>query len=623
VINIGMPPKRQSKRKSLHHQHKVKKKVAEHHRQQRRDARKNALTHKPKKKDPGIPNIYPFKEQLMAKAEAHRQKLDDEKQRQKDDRAALRKKLREGAGDSMSALVADAAKRAKTFEKDEQMSIEEKEQKAQMYNLKDGSKRAYFKEFKKIVEMSDVILEVLDARDPLGCRCPDVEQKIVAKHPNKKIIFILNKIDLVPQENVEPWLKYLRNEFPAIAFKCSTQEQRKNLGRNDKKKSEAGGLSTVQLLEKSECLGADTLLQLLKNYSRNSGMKTALSVGIIGYPNVGKSSLINSLKRTRSVGVGSTPGFTKVVQEIQLDKSIKLIDSPGIVFSTKNSSDSDIILRNAIKVSQVVDPIAPVEAIMRKCQREQLMAVYKLSEYNDTTGFLIQIATNRGKLKKGGAPNILQAAKSVLQDWNEGRIRFFSIPPERKDVHISAEIVQTYGKAFDLHSILDTEQNMISSLDDKFSRKKNNFMEMTSSEAQDSAYDLDADDLSEEENDLEHFSAEDEEESEDGEEEGEEGEEEVEEGEEEEMENDEEEGDDMEEEEEEEAPVAIPIAARQKQKLRDEADKHNPQLNKARKQKQKKDKKKDKKVVGAGGDDTYDFSTDFYGGEGSDLDLDD
>lgn len=64
----------------------------------------------------------------------------------------------------------------------------------------------------------------------------------------------------------------------------------------------------------SVCLGADSLLQLLKNYCRTNGVKTSITVGIIGYPNVGKSSLINSLKRSRAVGVSSTAGFTRTVQ---------------------------------------------------------------------------------------------------------------------------------------------------------------------------------------------------------------------------------------------------------------------------------------------------------------------
>ena len=61
----------------------------------------------------------------------------------------------------------------------------------------DGSKKAYFREIKKILETADVVLEVLDARDPLGSRCPDIEKKIIAKDPNKKIILVLNKIGML------------------------------------------------------------------------------------------------------------------------------------------------------------------------------------------------------------------------------------------------------------------------------------------------------------------------------------------------------------------------------------------------------------------------------------------
>ena len=68
------------------------------------------------------------------------------------------------------------------------------------------------------------------------------------------------------------------------------------------------------VMSSNVCLGADNVLQLLKNYCRNNGMKTSITVGVIGYPNVGKSSLINSLKRSRAVGVSSTAGFTRAIQ---------------------------------------------------------------------------------------------------------------------------------------------------------------------------------------------------------------------------------------------------------------------------------------------------------------------
>ena len=75
--------------------------------------------------------------------------------------------------------------------------------------------------------------------------------------------------DLVPREAVEKWLKFLREELPAVAFKCSTQEQRSNLGW----KSSSKAAKTSNLLQTSDCLGADTLLKLLKNYSRSHEVK--------------------------------------------------------------------------------------------------------------------------------------------------------------------------------------------------------------------------------------------------------------------------------------------------------------------------------------------------------------
>lgn len=76
--------------------------------------------------------------------------------------------------------------------------------------------------------------------------------------------FRWNFVDLIPQENVDAWLKYLRNEYPAIAFKCSTQEQKNNLSQRRSDIARNPGFNGMELLERAECLGADTLLQLLK-----------------------------------------------------------------------------------------------------------------------------------------------------------------------------------------------------------------------------------------------------------------------------------------------------------------------------------------------------------------------
>ena len=88
----------------------------------------------------------------------------------------------------------------------------------------------------------------------------------------------------------------------------------------------------------STAVGVDSLMNILKNYARIEGddkkLKQLITVGVVGFPNVGKSSLINSLKRSKAAATGNTPGVTKSMQEIQLDKNIVLIDSPGVVLST-------------------------------------------------------------------------------------------------------------------------------------------------------------------------------------------------------------------------------------------------------------------------------------------------
>ncbi len=388
---------------------------------------------------------------MLQKMEAAKAKAKENLEQQKVRRAKEIEKKRQ-------VTMAELAQRAQTHEKAYEARVVAKAGLAAATGP-DASRQAYYRDFKKVVEQADVILEVLDARDPAGCRCTAVEQWLAGKYPQKKIILVLNKIDLVPRDVVEQWLKHLRAQLPAVAFKCSTQTQRTHLAHA----TVPADLASADLLRGSECLGGDALMQLLKNYARSANLKTAISVGIIGYPNVGKSSLINSLKRSKVVGVGSTPGLTKSTQEIHLDKTIKLVDCPGIVFASGAAADA--ALRNAVKVEQLKDPIAPVELIMRRCRREQLQQLYAIPAFGSAAEFLVHIAKKKGKLKKGGVPDYDAAARTVLQDWNSGKIKYYTLPPrDAAGTHLGAAIVPAWGKSFALADVLGGDSKLLASL---------------------------------------------------------------------------------------------------------------------------------------------------------------
>ncbi|NXK85056.1 NSN1 protein, partial [Amazona guildingii] len=90
-----------------------------------------------------------------------------------------------------------------------------------------------------------------------------------------------------------------------------------------------------------------------------------------GYPNVGKSSLINSLKRSRACGVGATPGVTRCLQAVQLDRHIQLLDCPGVVMET-GAPPAAAPLRGALAPQRLRDPLTPAAAILRRCPPQQV-----------------------------------------------------------------------------------------------------------------------------------------------------------------------------------------------------------------------------------------------------------
>lgn len=230
------------------------------------------------------------------------------------------------------------------------------------------------------------------------------------------------------------WVKLLSQEYPTLAFHASL----------------------------TNSFGKGTLISLLRQFSSLHASRKQISVGFIGYPNTGKSSIINTLRKKKVCSTAPIPGETKVWQYITLMKRIYLIDCPGIVPPSVTDSPEDILLRGVVRVENVENPAQYVPAVLAKCKRHHLERTYDVkgwagasnsepmsAEEGDIVGkpnsdkqrteeairFLDALARKGGRLLKGGEADLDGVAKMVLNDFLRGKIPWFSPPPatERKD----------------------------------------------------------------------------------------------------------------------------------------------------------------------------------------------
>ena len=169
------------------------------------------------------------------------------------------------------------------------------------YIFKAGQSRRIHAELFKVIDSSDVVIQVLDARDPMGTRSQYLENFLKTEKKHKHLVFILNKCDLVPTWVTKGWIVHLSASVPTLAFHASI----------------------------TKSFGKGALINLLRQFSKLHSDKKQISVGFIGYPNVGKSSIINTLKAKKCCNVAPLAGETKVWQYVSLFRRVNLIDCPG------------------------------------------------------------------------------------------------------------------------------------------------------------------------------------------------------------------------------------------------------------------------------------------------------
>jgi len=244
-----------------------------------------------------------------------------------------------------------------------------------------------------IIEQADIILEVLDARFIEKTRNIEVEEKV--KKLGKILIYVLNKSDLVDIKKIEQEVE-LEKLRPYLFF--SARKRKGSLTLKRLIKIEAGKLN-----------------------------KDAVNVGVVGYPNTGKSSLTNYITGKSSAKTSPVAGYTKGIQKIKLSQGLYLIDTPGIIppsekFSVNNKEYQVKHAQiGAITWDKAKNPDMVVARLM-KDYPEILEKHYEIKVDGDSDLLIEKLGEKLNYLKKGNKTDEVRTAKKILKDWQEGKI---------------------------------------------------------------------------------------------------------------------------------------------------------------------------------------------------------
>ena len=350
----------------------------------------------------------------------------------------------------------------------------------------------------RVIERSDLIVQIVDARNPLLFRSEDLESYVKEVDPSKRNLLLVNKADMMTEDQRQAWADYFvdkgityrffsaylakellegRQGSEDIAERNTSQMpdedipeksltenvQNINLENMNEEDGEAQSShdddeeassqaawsdASSERTERTRILTVDELEELfLENVPSESASDRKTTVGLVGYPNVGKSSTINALIGAKKVSVSSTPGKTKHFQTIHLSDQVLLCDCPGLVFPNFATTKAELVCNGILPIDQLREYTGPAGLVAQRIPKPFLERVYGLKipirplEEGGTgvataSEILHAYAKARGFSTTGhGVPDESRAARYVLKDYVSGKLLYCHPPPHDPEIN--------------------------------------------------------------------------------------------------------------------------------------------------------------------------------------------
>lgn len=405
----------------------------------------------------------------------------------------------------------------------------------------------FWRQLWRVIERSDIVVQIVDARNPLLFRCADLEAYVKEVSPNKVNMLLVNKADLLTRGQRKVWAKYFETEGLRAVFwsalaesnrldaeekgmeiddpesvesdhesdrsphsadlnqnalegqedeedSGAEEEQQDNVTVDEKdwetcseeeeEEEEAGGGTSGSSGEpfhnSSRLLHKDELLEIFKAAPNGPRCKEEqLTIGLVGYPNVGKSSTINTILRNKKVSVSATPGHTKHFQTLYVEPGLCLCDCPGLVMPSFVSTKAEMICSGILPIDQMRDHVPAVSLICQTIPRHVLEGTYGINiirprEDEDpdrpptSEELLTAYGYMRGFMTSHGQPDQPRSARYILKDYVNGKLLYCHPPP-----HINPEDFQPQHSKFQKRELDSCDLSAVTNRPQKIKRIEN------------------------------------------------------------------------------------------------------------------------------------------------------